>query len=293
MCAVLYYTSVEEKANPDARGLTLTLMKDYGIMDKASMAKEDREMKAIQVRGLEIGNGIPKICAPIVGSTPEQIKAQAQAIAGSPAQIAEWRCDFAEDGIIEAPEEMLAQLRSILGEKLLLVTFRTKPEGGAREISPEAYKQFCESVLGSGQADLLDLELTAGDSLCNEIIREAAAAGVHTVISCHFFDRTPASDELRNLMLRMERSGASILKLAVMPQDQSDVLRLMQECHAFSEKTVKPMIFMSMGKMGLMSRLSGELTDSCITFGTVGEASAPGQIDVKELDRILRIVHGE
>ncbi len=249
-------------------------------------------MKTIQIRGLEIGSGIPKICAPIVGRTPEQIKAQAQAIAESPAQIAEWRCDYAEDGIIEEPEAMLTQLRSILGGKLLLVTFRTKAEGGAREISPEAYKQFCESVLGSGQADLLDVELTAGERLCNEIIREAGAAGVHTVISCHFFDRTPASDELRNLMRMMERSGASILKLAAMPQNQSDVLRMMQECHAFHEKTVKPMISISMGQIGLVSRLSGELTGSCITFGTVGEASAPGQIDVNELDRILRIVHG-
>ena len=257
------------------------------------MAKEDREMNVIQVRGLEIGSGIPKICAPIVGSTPEQIKAQAQAIADSPAQIAEWRCDFAEDGITDAPEAMLTLLRRILREKLLLVTFRTKPEGGEREISPESYKLFYEKVLKSGQADLLDVELTAGEALCNDIIHKAGAAGVHTIISCHFFDRTPPDDELRNRMLMMERSGASILKLAAMPLNPSDVLRLMQECHAFSEKTVKPMIFMSMGKMGLTSRLSGELTGSCITFGTVGEASAPGQIDVRELDRILRIVHGE
>ena len=137
MFAVLSYTRDAEKANPDAGGLTLTLMKDYGIMENARMAKEDKEMKTIEIRGLESGNGIPKICAPIVGRVPEQIKAQAQAIADSPAQIAEWRCDFAEDGITDAPEAMLTLLRRILKEKLLLVTFRTKPEGGEREISPE------------------------------------------------------------------------------------------------------------------------------------------------------------
>lgn len=249
-------------------------------------------MKTIQIRGLEIGSGIPKICAPIVGRTPEQIKAQAQAIADSPAQIAEWRCDFAEDAMIDAPDSMLEQLRSILGEKLLLVTFRTKPEGGAREISPDAYQQFCEKVCQSGQADLLDVELSAGEPLYHDIIRKAGAAGVRTIISCHFFDRTPLSEELRNLMIIMERSRASILKLAAMPQEQSDVVRLMQECHAYHEKSMKPMIFISMGDIGKLSRLSGELTGSCITFGTVGEASAPGQIDVWELDRILRIVHG-
>lgn len=250
-------------------------------------------MKTVQIRGLEIGCGMPKICAPIVGRTQEQILAQAEVIADSPAQIAEWRCDFAKEKITEAPEEILVKIRSILGEKLLLVTFRTKQEGGEREISPEAYLQFYEKVWNSGQADLIDVELSAGETVYNEIIREAAAAGVRSIISCHFFDRTPPSDDLRNLMRMMERSGASILKLAAMPQEQSDVLRLMQEGHAFYEKSVKPMIFISMGEMGLTSRLTGELTGSCITFGTVGEASAPGQIDVRELDRTLRIVHGE
>ena len=87
-------------------------------------------MKSLRVRGIEIGAGIPKICVPIVGSTAEQILAQAQAVADSPAQIAEWRVDYAPEEILQRPEEMMGQLRSILGEKLLLVTFRSKAEGG-------------------------------------------------------------------------------------------------------------------------------------------------------------------
>ena len=37
-----------------------------------------------------------------------------------------------------------------------------------------------------------------------------------------------------------------------------------------------PVITMSMGAMGVISRVSGRLTGSCMTFGSAGRASAPG-----------------
>ena len=53
----------------------------------------------------------------------------------------------------------------------------------------------------------------------------------------------------------------------------------------------RPMITMSMKKMGLISRIAGEITGSCMTFGTAGEASAPGQIDAEQLKQVLDLLH--
>ena len=39
----------------------------------------------------------------------------------------------------------------------------------------------------------------------------------------------------------------------------------------------RPIITMSMASNGMISRLSGEVFGSCLTFGAVGKASAPGQ----------------
>ena len=39
-----------------------------------------------------------------------------------------------------------------------------------------------------------------------------------------------------------------------------------------------PVVTMSMGALGVVSRMAGEIFGSCITFGAVGEISAPGQI---------------
>lgn len=56
-----------------------------------------------------------------------------------------------------------------------------------------------------------------------------------------------------------------------------------------------PLITMSMGELGMVTRLSGHLTGSVMTFGalTTEKASAPGQIPIKELKQILTTLNGE
>ena len=50
---------------------------------------------------------------------------------------------------------------------------------------------------------------------------------------------------------------------------------------------------MSMTATGVVSRLAGGTFGSCATFGTVGKASAPGQIPAAQLRAALAIVHPE
>lgn len=50
-----------------------------------------------------------------------------------------------------------------------------------------------------------------------------------------------------------------------------------------------PVVTMSMGQLGLVSRLCGQQFGSAITFGLAGEASAPGQIDADSLHAVLKL----
>ena len=52
-----------------------------------------------------------------------------------------------------------------------------------------------------------------------------------------------------------------------------------------------PAITMAMGPLGVVSRLAGETFGSAVTFGTVGAASAPGQVDARALRAVLDLVH--
>ena len=46
-----------------------------------------------------------------------------------------------------------------------------------------------------------------------------------------------------------------------------------------------------MGPLGVMTRVCGEAFGSCLTFGTAGQVSAPGQIDARRLRTVLEIIH--
>jgi len=53
----------------------------------------------------------------------------------------------------------------------------------------------------------------------------------------------------------------------------------------------KPQLTMSMGGLGAITRLSGEVFGSDLTFGMIGTPSAPGQVDVGQLRHVLSTVH--
>lgn len=251
------------------------------------------ERNKVRVRNVVIGEGMPKICAPIVGRNKEEILLQAEELKRAEPDLAEWRADWFEK-VMEKEQlrEILGLLRGELGEMPLLVTFRTGQEGGEREISPEDYEEFLLEVLASGQVDLIDVELFMGEELLSRIVERAHKKGVKVVASNHDFEKTPNTGEIVDRLCRMQKTGADLLKLAAMPRDPGNVLTLlaatwqMKECYAN-----QPVITMAMGGKGIISRMAGEVFGSALTFGSVGKASAPGQVEVQELKAVLNLLH--
>ena len=83
-------------------------------------------MNTVEVRNVKIGDGIPKICVPVVGKTKEEILSQAREILALSADVVEWRVDWYDDVFdAEKVEETLKELRAVLGEMPVLFTFRT------------------------------------------------------------------------------------------------------------------------------------------------------------------------
>ncbi len=252
-------------------------------------------MNMVRVRDITIGEGAPKICVPIVGRSREEILRQMEEGKASGADLAEWRADWYE--ALWEPgrlEEMLLDLREGLGNLPLLVTFRTAGEGGEQEIGAEEYEEFLMRALASGKADLLDVELFMGEGLLKGICVKAHERGVRVVASSHDFQKTPPKEEIISRLRRMQEAGADLLKMAAMPLDAGDVLTLLTATWEMRRRfAAQPLITMSMGKLGLISRISGEIFGSAMTFGAAGRGSAPGQIGAEELRRALGILGGE
>lgn len=87
-------------------------------------------MNPVVVRNVKIGEGVPKICVPIVGVTKEDIISEARTFDAIPVDVVEWRADWFENVCsLEKVEEVLRELREALKEIPLLFTFRTRKEG--------------------------------------------------------------------------------------------------------------------------------------------------------------------
>ena len=250
-------------------------------------------MNTVKIRNLEIGTGAPKVIVPIVGKTREEILAKGKELASIPLHVVEWRVDFYED-VFQIPQvlETLKGLRAALGETPILFTFRTLKEGGEKEISMEDYTALNKAVAQSGDADAIDVEIFSGDQVVLENIANIHAAGKVVVGSNHDFHKTPSQADLIYRLRKMQDMGADIPKIAVMPQNKADVLTLlaateeMYRCYAD-----RPIITMSMSATGVISRLCGEVFGSSMTFGAVGQVSAPGQIPADQLEQVLEILH--
>lgn len=246
----------------------------------------------ITVRGLEIGAGATKTIVPIVGKSKEEILNKADSLKDLCIDMIEWRVDHYQDVFhIDEVLDTATRLRQILPGPVLF-TFRTKKEGGEREIAMEDYTRLNKAVAESGNVDLVDVEIFSGDPIVRENISNIHAAGVLVVGSNHDFKKTPSHADLIYRLRKMQDMGADIPKIAVMPNSVEDVLTLlsateeMHRCYADG-----PIITMSMSNLGVISRLCGEVFGSAMTFGTVGQGSAPGQIPVEQLTRAIGILH--
>ena len=250
-------------------------------------------MTPVKVRNISIGEGIPKICVPVVGITREDIITEAKSFSSIPVDLVEWRVDWFEQVFdLEKVLGLLKELREVLGELPLLMTFRTSKEGGEKSISASDYARLNIEAAKSGYVDLIDVEIFTGDEIVKEIIDAVHNYGVKVIASNHDFDKTPGKDDIVERLRKMQELGADIPKIAVMPQSAKDVLTLLSATDEMVTKYAdRPIITMSMAGTGLISRLCGEVFGSAITFGAAKKASAPGQMEVNDLSTVLQLLH--
>lgn len=249
--------------------------------------------KIVEVRNIKFGEGMPKICVPLIGKNDAALIEEANFLKTLKLDVVEWRIDHHENvEDIEKMKETLKVLRGALGELPLLVTFRSKKEGGEREVSVAYYAELNKAMAATGDADMIDVELFTGDEVVKEIVEFAHNHNVKVVMSNHDFDKTPEKEEIVSRLCKMQEMDADLPKIAVMPQTTDDVLTLLSATNEMVTKHAdRPIITMSMAGLGVVSRLAGETFGSALTFGAAKAASAPGQVPVAKLAQVLEIMH--
>lgn len=251
------------------------------------------KMDVLNIKGVQFGEGQTKICVPIVDHSKEGILSYAERALDTHPDLLELRIDWFE-GMhnVEAVLSLLKDIREVIGNTLLLFTIRTNNEGGEADISVEDYEILCKRVCESGWIDLIDVEVFMEEGLLERITKVAHNHDVYVVASNHDFEKTPKEQEIVRRLVYMDVHGADIPKIAVMPECERDVLTLLSATlRYYEEGGKKPIVTMSMGRLGAISRMAGQVFGSAVTFATAGQVSAPGQITVNEMKPILNVLH--
>ena len=244
-------------------------------------------MKKMALKGKPISDGkTPLICAPLVARIHDDLIAETRRVAAKRPDILEWRVDFF--GAIASLGDVVraaAAVRHAASGIPILFTCRSVREGGTPVSLPDQdIVRLYEGICESGCVDLIDYEISNDPGNVQRLREFSRARGVQMIMSFHNFHYTPGLEFLNQKFLQAEQLGADVAKVAVMPRDMQDVLTLLQSTLQSSRKLRIPVVSMSMGGEGCLSRMCGWAFGSAMTFAVGASSSAPGQMPIEDVN---------
>lgn len=240
----------------------------------------------------------PTICVPVVASSDAAILESIEKCIAAGVELIEFRADYYENLLdIEKLLLLVKKISALCKDTAVLFTIRTKAEGGEIDISEEDYKKILLAISHDHHIDLVDCELDKVSDF-GQFVSSLQDEGVKVVASHHNFAYTYPKAEIINIYERMLAGGADIQKIAMMPKSKEDALLLMSSAIDFNDKHEDSLLVaISMGELGQITRICSGYINSCITFATIENSSAPGQIsyeNMKEIySKVLHTIRGE
>lgn len=250
-------------------------------------------MSALNIKGVAIGEGAPKVVVPVVNTTAESILSGVKRAVAANVDAIEWRADYAAEAVDASwLVETAKQIASEVPETPLLFTIRTASQGGNVDVPAYQYATLLHAVIEADCIDMVDIEINMGDVIVSDLVECAHKHGVATVLSYHNFTETPDKDWMVDQLVHMHELGGDIPKMAVMAQSKQDTLALLAATdEVVGQRGITPVLTMAMGADGVVSRLLGEVFGSALTFSSLEDASAPGQLSLMETRTVLRAIH--
>ncbi|TMT02264.1 type I 3-dehydroquinate dehydratase [Apilactobacillus kunkeei] len=228
-----------------------------------------------------------KIAVPITGKNQDEIKREVILINDSIDNIdlIEWRIDYIDDLSLSNLKKCNDIIRDI--RIPLILTLRSIDEGG-NEINDDYFKVLSQCI-ESLSFDILDVEIDRPFDI-NSLINQAHQHDIGVIISHHDLKHVLGEASMIDKFKLMENHHADIAKIAIMPTDEKDVLELINASLFAKQQLQIPLISMAMGEKGMISRIMPSHFGSSVSFGSLDKSSAPGQINVTDLRRIINLL---
>jgi len=229
------------------------------------------------------------ICLTLSPRSLEELQEHLFVLPWDQVDLLEWRGDYMEDPRIQVFQEGFRKINEASGHRPLIFTLRAKEEGGQGGFRDEALLQVRQALVKEKDFFILDMESSyflSGHPMAfayHRLLEDAKKRGHGVLLSYHNFTETPADEVLLEILRKQQKLGGDLLKVAVLAEKTEDVERLMALSHAASRKLKQPIIAISMGEKGMVSRYDAKKSASCMTYVGLTEEVAPGQLSLAEL----------
>lgn len=234
----------------------------------------------------------PFLCTPIIGKTKEELIDEIANVSSKNPDIIEWRVDYFQD--IHDFEKVVAvaqTLKEVSHDIPILLTLRSVVEGGnPTSLSKAEIVELFVHMCKTSFIDLIDYEINNPDEDIRQIKGTALEHEKCLILSYHDYSKTPSNKELQNILKRAQSLGADLAKIAVMPNDHGDVIRLLDVTNQAKEVLQIPVATMSLHGIGAISRMVGWIFGSKIIYTVGANSSAPGQIPIEEMQQMIKTI---
>jgi len=210
------------------------------------------------------------ICAPIRNETSSGILESINKAINKGADLVEVRIDSIKN---PDPQKVASLIEEI--EHPFIATNRMKEEGGFFEGSETERTDIL--LEAAKYADYVDIELRTENKYRSKIIK----ASKSQIISYHNFKKTPSIPELFEIV-KSEHELGDLAKFAVMPNNLQDTLKVLEVLSKLDNT-----IGIAMGELGRYTRVVAPLFGSPITYASLINESAPGQMDIETTRNII------
>ncbi len=207
-----------------------------------------------------------KVCACIAEKETARALAAAEEARRMGADTVEFRLDLMET----------FDLASLVTKRPLpaIVTFRSPDQGGGREVPDDERLKYLNQAVGLG-VEYVDVEHGLEAKI-------SARKRTQVISSFHDFEAFPP--DLAETVASMDKANSDITKVAVATADAHECLQL----YGLLLEAKKPMIALGVGEGGVSSRVLSLKYGAYLTYASLNEAVAPGQVPLDEMVKLYR-----
>ena len=209
----------------------------------------------------------------------------------------ELRFDYI-DNVQSLSLDFVKDLLNIINHKIpVIFTFRDSSEGGQANISQKERFKILKMFI-EAKPEYIDIEMNTNENFLYEFIQLASQNGVKIICSYHNFEKTIKFDETikliqnfnitlnQELSLKPKISQNNIYKVVFTAQTFEDNIIPLRLCKEFSNSAQK-LISFCMGTLGIFSRVMCVTVGSFLTYASLEEKTAPGQINIEKMRKFM------